>query len=59
MSGNYINQKLHNVKYFHCVNLDFDIQRSLVFITDEVIPHVYKQTLYMKETPEGNSFPCN
>ena len=45
-----INQNLHNVKCFHCVNLDFGTQRSLVSITDEVKPHVHKQTLYMKET---------
>ena len=50
-----MNQNLHNVKYFHCVNLDFGIQKSLVSITDEVKPHVHKQTLYMKETREGNS----
>lgn len=38
------------VKCFHCVNLDFAIQISFVSITDEVKPHVHKQTLYMKET---------
>ena len=47
---------INNVKCFHCVNLDSGMQRSLVSITDEVKPHVYKKTLYMNETHEGNSF---